>query len=59
MIDYRERILALDPKKPLPEKLAIGRYHYDSCLKWIEDAGLPPEVSADILIETLTNELAG
>jgi len=58
LIEYRKRILALDPQKPSPEKLGIGRYHYDNCLKWLKDAGIPPDASADILMNSLINRLA-
>ncbi|MBB53426.1 MAG: hypothetical protein CMF67_03540 [Magnetovibrio sp.] len=53
LIDYRKKILAAANGKADQSRIAVARYHYDQCLEWIAKAGLKPEESARLLIETM------
>ena len=53
LIDYRKKILAAANGKANQSRIAVARYHYDQCLEWIAKAGLKPEESARLLIETM------
>lgn len=56
LLDYRKRLMTLDSDKAPPPKLAIARFHYDSCLQWIEDECLKPEESAELLMAALVGD---
>ena len=51
--EYRKRLMEISYDKPSPPRLTIARFHYDSCLKWIEEQNLKPEKSAALLMATL------
>ena len=53
LVDYRKKILAAANGKADHTRIAVARYHYDQCLEWIAKAGLKPEESARVLIETM------
>ena len=53
LLDYRKKILAASNGKANQTRIAVARYHYDQCLEWIAKAGLKPEESARVLIETM------
>ena len=53
MLDFRKKVLGYEPGKRSSYRLAIARFHYDNCLKWINESGLRPEEGATLLIETL------
>ncbi|MEK9751952.1 MAG: hypothetical protein VW338_01910 [Rhodospirillaceae bacterium] len=53
LLDYRKRIMALEQGRAAPPRLAIARFHYDSCLKWAEDGHFGPEQSADLMMDAL------
>lgn len=53
LIDYRKKIMAAANGKGNQTRIAVARYHYDQCLEWVIKAGLKPEKSARILIETM------
>ena len=55
LIDYRKKILAAINGKANQSRIAVASYHYEQCLEWIAKAGLKPEASARILIETMLN----
>ena len=51
--EYRKRLMEISNDKPSPPRLAIARFHYESCLKWVADDKLKPEVSAELLMAAL------
>ena len=53
LLEYRKKILAVDPKATGTQKVLIARYHYDQCMKWVADNNLKPEESSDLLVQTL------
>ena len=53
LVDYRKKILAAANGKTNRGRIALARYHYDQCLEWVAKAGLKPEESASLLIETM------
>ena len=53
LLEYRQRLIALERPSNAPPRLSIARYHYDSCLKWIEAERLTPDHSADLLMDAL------
>jgi len=53
LLDYRKKILAAAKGKARPRKIAVARYHYEQCLNWVSAAGLKPEESARLLIQTM------
>jgi len=57
LVDYRKKILAAANGKADHTRIAVARYHYDQCLEWIAKAGLKPEESARLLIETMRGRL--
>ena len=56
LLDYRKRIMALEEGRAAPPRLAIARFHYDSCLKWADDGRFGPEQSADLMMDALLDE---
>jgi len=54
LLDYRKRIMSIAKPEAAPPRLAIARFHYDSCLQWVEKQKLKPEESAELLIDALT-----
>ena len=53
LLDYRKKILTAANGKAGKTRIAVARYHYDQCLEWVAKAGLKPEKSARLLIETM------
>jgi len=53
LLEYRKLILGAHNRKSGAARLAIARYHYDHCLNWVKEAGLKPEESARLLLDTL------
>ena len=53
LVDYRKKILAAANRQENQSRIAVARFHYDQCLKWVAKAGLKPEESARILIKTM------
>lgn len=53
IIDDRKKILAAANDRAESAGAAVARYHYDRCLDWVAKAGLKPEESARLLIDTL------
>ena len=53
LLDYRKKILAAANGKADQTRIAVARYHYDQCLEWVAKAGLKPEKSARLLIESM------
>ncbi len=51
--EYRKRLMGISMERPSPPRLAIARFHYDSCLKWVADENLKPEESAELLMAAL------
>ena len=56
LLDYRQRLLSLGRPSNAPPRLSIARYHYDSCMKWIEAERLKPERSAYLLMHALLDD---
>lgn len=56
LLGYRKRILGVDPQNADAGRLGVARFHYDACLKWIDESGLKPEESARLLLDTLRRE---
>ena len=57
LVDYRKKILAAANGKANQTRIAVARYHYDECLKWVAMANLKPEESARLLIESMRTHL--
>ena len=53
LVDYRKKILAAANGRTNETRIAVARYHYDKCLEWVSQAGLKPEESARVLIESM------
>ena len=53
LVDYRKKILSAANGKANETRIAVARYHYDQCMEWVAKAGLKPEESARLLIETM------
>lgn len=56
LVDFRERIMALDTDKAMPPRLGIARFHYDNCLKWVDGEKLRPDEAAELLMDALLDE---
>jgi len=57
LLEYRKKILNAPNQKAGAARLAIARYHYDHCLEWVGGAGLKPEESAQLLVDTLRSNI--
>ena len=51
--DIRIAVEAHAPRAEPRTPLAIARYHYDSCLAHVDDAGHEPEHAAEVLMRAL------
>ena len=53
LLEYRKKILGAAKTKTRQGRISVARYHYEQCLNWVAMAGLKPEESARLLIQTM------